>query len=393
MSETARRMSRRAVLRGAGAVTILLLGGGVYRAVDQGVFSIGQGAAYEPWATWRSEPGEGAMALVRAAILAANPHNSQPWYFRVGEATIDVYADTARSIGTIDPFLREMYIGLGCALENLLLAAEPNGYAADLALLPEPADPTHVARVTLRPAPPRGSALYEAIPRRHTNRGPYDTAREVGPSQLAALAGLATDADVGVRWYVSPEERARVGEVIVAASEALTLDPQQSRDSEAWFHYDWDALQQRRDGVTLDAQSLPAAIEVAAKLLPSPSLAQSNASFIEATRDRHVATAGAFGLLVVRDANDAAQRLRGGRLWQRMQLWGTTKGLAMQPLNQPAERADREQQLGIEPRFGRALAELVGDPAWHALMPFRLGYPTLPGRPSPRRDAADVLQR
>jgi hypothetical protein len=66
--------------------------------------------------------------------------------------------------------------------------------------------------------------------------------------------------------------------------------------------------------------------------------------------------------------------------------------MAMQPLNQPAERADREAQLGITPRFSRALAEIIGDPSWQALMPFRMGYPTVEGRPSPRRAIEDVLQ-
>jgi hypothetical protein len=105
----------------------------------------------------------------------------------------------------------------------------------------------------------------------------------------------------------------------------------------------------------------------------------------------HVATAAAFGLLVARDARDNVQRLQGGRLWQRMHLWGTTQNLAMQPLNQIAERADRETQLGIEPQFRDALQTLVGDPGWQGLMPFRIGYPTGSVGANPRRAVEDVL--
>ncbi len=71
---------------------------------------------------------QGPVNLVRAAILAANPHNSQPWLFHVTRTQIDLYADLQRNIGTVDPFLREMHLGLGCALENLLVAAPANGY-------------------------------------------------------------------------------------------------------------------------------------------------------------------------------------------------------------------------------------------------------------------------
>ena len=55
------------------------------------------------------------------------------------------------------------------------------------------------------------------------------------------------------------------------------------------------------------------------------------------------------------------------------------------------ERADREASLGAEPVYGGALRDLVGDPAWEALMPFRIGYPVREALPSPRRAVEDVL--
>jgi hypothetical protein len=128
-----------------------------------------------------------------------------------------------------------------------------------------------------------------------------------------------------------------------------------------------------------------------AKILPPLSQEQSDQAWLRTTRDRHVATAAAFGLIVVPDANDNAWRIRGGRLWQRMHLWATTQGLSMHPLNQMSERADRERMLGIDPRFGTALKELVSVSGMQALMPFRLGYPTMPAQPSPRRDVTAVL--
>jgi len=90
-------------------------------------------------------------------------------------------------------------------------------------------------------------------------------------------------------------------------------------------------------------------------------------------------------------SSDTRQRLQGGMLWQRMHLWAQTQGIAMQPLNQMPERADRERSASLPPRFQRVLADLVGDASWQALMPFRLGHPTMPALRSPRRALADVL--
>src|SRR5271166_1306117 len=114
-------MQRRAFLKGAGVVTVAVVGGAVWRAYDQGVFSVGEGPAYEPWRDWRSDSGGGTLALVRAAILAASPHNSQPWLFKVADSHIELYIDKKRNVGALDPYLREEHIGMGCALENLVL--------------------------------------------------------------------------------------------------------------------------------------------------------------------------------------------------------------------------------------------------------------------------------
>ena len=49
----AQHVTRRNFLKGMGVVTIVVAGGVVWRAADSGVFSAGQGPAYEPWLNWR----------------------------------------------------------------------------------------------------------------------------------------------------------------------------------------------------------------------------------------------------------------------------------------------------------------------------------------------------
>jgi hypothetical protein len=63
-------MNRRSFVKGAGIVTVLVAGGAVWRAEDQGVFSVGQGPAYQPWQDWQTEASTGPLALVRAGSLA-----------------------------------------------------------------------------------------------------------------------------------------------------------------------------------------------------------------------------------------------------------------------------------------------------------------------------------
>ncbi len=118
-------MTRRQVLILGGGLIAVAAGGALVRATDQGVFSVGQGLAFEPWHAWRADASSEPRALVGAAILAANGHNVQPWRFGIGADRVDLFGDPGRRTGAMDPIDRELWVGLGCALENLVLAAAP----------------------------------------------------------------------------------------------------------------------------------------------------------------------------------------------------------------------------------------------------------------------------
>jgi nitroreductase len=120
-------INRRQILIGGAGLGVALGAGFVARAATADLPS--SGAAYEPWRDWRNDASEGPAGLVRSAILAANAHDTQPWLFRVAPDRIDIIADESRNLGAMDPFRREMQLSLGCALENLVLAARAQGYA------------------------------------------------------------------------------------------------------------------------------------------------------------------------------------------------------------------------------------------------------------------------
>jgi hypothetical protein len=356
--------------------------------VDQGVLATGTGPAYDAWHV--SLTGDGPLSLVRAAILAANAHDTQPWRFNVAADRIDLFADRTRTIGAVDPIGRELEVSLGCALENLMLAAPANGLTPTLTILPDPSEPDHVAQVALTAGPTSVSPIFETIPRRHTDRAAYDVAKAVERRELDELAGLADVDSVSLMWLDSDPARGRFAELTVRAMEALIADPDQSRDDFAWYRQDWAEIQRRKDGITMDTAGLPDLLRVAVRVLPPADRASLQNGWVDATRDRHLATAAAFGLIIVGDGTDTAQRLIAGRLFQRVHLAATVRGLAIQPLNQVLERMDRETSANLKPVFRSSMAEILptgGD----AVIAFRIGHPTTIADPSPRRPMDDVL--
>jgi len=188
------RVNRRSFLQkaaiGGGGLLIFTAGGVAWRAWDRGSLrKIYEGTAFDPWEDWRNNRFKGPSGLVSAAILASNPHNSQPWLFRVDERRIDLYTNMSRSLRSIDPFLREMYIGLGCALENLVVAARGRGYEPRLVLFPSGGKQSLVARVELKSVNAAEVPHYRAIGERHTNRSAYYRERDLAPavSDFAAV--------------------------------------------------------------------------------------------------------------------------------------------------------------------------------------------------------------
>ena len=74
--------------------------------------------------------------LLNYAILAPSSHNSQPWKFNVSDDEILLYAARSRWLSVADADKREIYISLGAALENLIIAAEHFGYNCTVSAFP-----------------------------------------------------------------------------------------------------------------------------------------------------------------------------------------------------------------------------------------------------------------
>ncbi len=104
---------------------------------------------------------------------------------------IELYADPRRKL-RVDPAGREMLISCGAALFGLRLAVRSLGYVPAVELLPDPAKLRLLARVSAGRSGADDRAerrMLEALPHRHTHRGPFAD----GPLP-GLLAGLQHDA-------------------------------------------------------------------------------------------------------------------------------------------------------------------------------------------------------
>ncbi len=380
-------MCRRTFMQRLGlkAATVFVIADGVvaYRAWDQGVLSESEGPAFEALEQWRSF--DGPEAAVAAAVLAASAHNTQPWAFAIDGDQVDVYADQTRTTGANDALQREFYISLGCAIENLVLAAEANGYGTTVVLDPR-TSPDLVASVSLTAGSQVDSDLYDAIDRRRSNRSEF-TDEPMSDAVMASMSGL-TDADTDLVWLDSPSDRSEFAALLVESTRAHVNDDEQSRASFEWWRNDRDQIQRHKDGLNIDGVGLSPIIRTLGRILPGTDRATADTTFLRITK-KQAGTAAAFGIITVDDPYSLERQLSGGRVLQRLHLWAAANGVGFQHMNQITERIDRDRQLANPQTFEQPLAALAGP---GTLAAFRIGIPTVDSMASPRRPVEEVLR-
>jgi nitroreductase len=392
-------MERRQFLKIAGAAGVVAAGGGIWMSHEGGELTVEKRDAYAAWATWTHDGEPRPVKLVRAAILASSPHNTQPWRFRVGESFVEIYLDTRRKVGGLDPFLREAHIGMGCALENLLLAAQANGYAAEVTMvegalegMSEEPRLRLMARVDLKPGVRQASELYEAVPRRHTNRSVYDPAKALPDgfaAQLQAICNVGTDA----RLFLIGDsaQRAALTQTSAAANLELYSDDEVENGSDAWIRWRSQDIAKHKDGLTIDAFGLSPWMTSVAHASPVWTLKRAAAPSSRGKMyQSQMESAPMIAVIGVRDRLETKSCLLAGQIWQRAHLLATARGIAMRPCNEAIEMIDRERKLGRPAARLEAVSRVLGDTQYQPTFLFLIGYPTRAAGVSPRRPVEEV---
>jgi len=197
--------------------------------------------------------------LITMAARAPSVHNTQPWRFKVSEDAIELYADPRRKLH-VDPAGREMLISCGAALFGLRLAVRSLGYQPVVELLPDPARLRLLARVRLSAGEPLTDTerrMLEAVPHRHTHRGPF--ADESLPDGLLAAMQHDARAEGATLALVDPGVTGwQLADIVRAAGRRQDLDPVARAEVLRWSRAVGSAA---RDGVP--AQAFPATASAA----------------------------------------------------------------------------------------------------------------------------------
>ena len=289
---------------------------------------------------------ETARYVVAEAVWAPSVHNTQPWWFSVDGPQISLYADAGRRLAVADPDGREMMISGGAALFTARLALRSLGYIPQTWVLPDPAQPALVARVSWRQqaaATGYEQRLTRQVPRRRTHRGGFDPV-PLSPNLLAALVDCAARDGAMLRIVTDGGRRAALAAAVETAERAAHLDSARVQELVTWAP---PPASPRTDGVP--PTSYPARAEHTDPDFPGRDYAHGlgwgNPPLSSARMPR---AAGVVGLLTT--AGDGpADWVNAGQALQRILLTASTCGVAAalhsQPLELPWLREDIRGRL------------------------------------------------
>lgn len=328
--------------------------------------------AMDPWQIHpddfpkQGSPVEQFRFLVRYAILAPSSHNTEPWKFSVCDRGVVCSVDRSRWLRKADRDQRELYISLGCALENLLIAAEHYGYGHQIEWFPEGEASERVAQVQLeadgQPSGLRPPELFSSITVRHTSHQLHES-RAIAEGDLRKLRACCYEQ--GVLLHMASDARflQRTAALVEQGDLIQFSDPAFRQELAGWI-----------------ARGVFGTPWLTSKLY-AMAVRFVNIGRTQARRDADlVGSSPVIGVLSSSQA-DPGQQVRVGQVFERLALTAASMGIWTQPMSQLLEVDQVRAELVRLLPPGRMVPQ-------HA---FRMGYGPAERRHTPRRKLEEVL--
>lgn len=313
--------------------------------------------------------------FVRYATLAPSGHNTQPWKFSLTEDSIRIFPDFTRSLPVVDPDNRELYISLGCALENLVIAAKYAGFDPEVEYFPA-GEPDECILVTLKRAnAAEENDLFQAIPKRHTNRREYNK-EQIPAADLNKLGSVPIENGVTCLVLTEPDAIEQIFDLVREGNRIQMNDDAFMDEINFWIRFSDSEEELHLDGLTSRAMGRSPVPGWLGRMFMRIFVSAKSQS---KTDEKNIRSSSAL-MVIISEKNDKKSWVDVGRSFERIALTLTTLNIENAHLNQPCEVPQLKNQLQQHLALGST----------HPQMLLRIGYAE-PLPRSPRRPVQQVL--
>ena len=185
------------------------------------------------------------LFMIEQAVRAPSGHNTQPWTFRLFPDHIDILPDFSRALPVVDPDHRELFVSLGCAAENLCIAAAHKGWLGKVSTATDGIIHVELSRQDGIEAP-----HFEQIARRQTNRRCYNGSM-IPDNTLALLKNIPIEPGIGIHLYQKGTQAFDdIAALVYEGNERQISDPAFKAELRQWMRYNRKHQDETADGLS-----------------------------------------------------------------------------------------------------------------------------------------------
>ena len=271
------------------------------------------------------------IQIASYASKAPSGHNTQPWKFHITDSTITVLPNLDVALPVVDRNNRELFISLGCAVENLCIAASYFGYT------------THIIECSIeaiileltKNALTIEDSLFHQIEKRQTNRNIYN-GNKISDGILQQLQSIPKEN--GIQCYfteINTPFANTITQYIMKGNEIQMADIAFKNELLSWMRFNKKQVEATHNGLSYLVFGNPPLPRILARPIVSLFL-KPNA---QNKSDRKKIDSSSHFVVCATQRDTIEEWINLGRTLQRFLLKVTEIGISYAFLNQPCEVA------------------------------------------------------
>lgn len=277
--------------------------------------------------------------LIHYATLAPSGHNTQPWLFSLSDKTIEIKPDYKRRLPVVDPDDHALFISLGCALENLLIAANHFGFSCDFKYNLSQ-EKSEVIRVNLTKSnDAKDDSLFDEISKRQSTRNKYN-GKPLPDSDILSLKEAANQDGVILNIFTSDKDIEPLIEFVKEGNISQFSSIKFVNELVNWIRFSKSYAERTRDGIRSAVIGAPSIPQWFGKLIM-----KFNSGEKEAKKCENAIRNSSGLVLFISEDNSKQNWINIGRSFERFALKATQLGLKHAHLNMPCEEVEVRKKL------------------------------------------------
>ena len=271
------------------------------------------------------------IQIASYASKAPSGHNTQPWKFHITDSTITVLPNLDVALPVVDRNNRELFISLGCAVENLCIAASYFGYTTHII---ESSIEAIILELTKNDLTIEDS-LFHQIEKRQTNRNIYN-GNKISDGILQQLQSIPKEN--GIQFYfteINTPFANTITQYIMKGNEIQMADIAFKNELLSWMRFNKKQVEATHNGLSYLVFGNPPLPRILARPIVSLFL-KPNA---QNKSDRKKIDSSSHFVVCTTQRDTIEEWISLGRTLQRFLLKVTEIGISYAFLNQPCEVA------------------------------------------------------